>query len=56
MGNKVVSLLIVIIGAILGIGVDEICNGHAGFTLGWATFFIFLLLAFLNAKKNFFKI
>ena len=56
MANKIVSLLILVIGAGLGIAMDEVIRGNAGVAVGWAVFIISLLPAYLNYKKNPFKL
>ena len=52
MANKVVSLIILIVGISMGLGIGF----HLFTEAGWAVFFIAVLLAFLNYKKNPFKL
>ena len=56
MANKIVSFLILIIGAVLGMAIRQVVGGSDGFALGWAIFIISLLPAYLNYKKNPFKL
>lgn len=53
MANKIVSLLIVVIGTVLGLSVQDIFRSYP---LAWTMVFISLLLAYLNLNKNFFKL
>lgn len=53
--NTLVTVFICIIGFILGIFSMGI-GGQGGIILCWLIFAIFALIAFLNQKKNFFKL
>lgn len=48
MANKIVSLIILVIGIAIG--------GATMHPIGWGIFFIAALVAFVNLKKNIFKL
>lgn len=54
--NIIVTVLICIIGFILGLSCVNGIGGNDGIAICWLIFAIFALIAFLNQKKNFFKL
>ena len=56
MANIFVSLFILVIGAFASAGIYECIRGSAGQAVSTAIFLGCVLLAFLNYKKDFFKL
>ena len=54
--NTIVTVFICIIGFILGLSCVDGFRGDTGIVICWLVFAIFALIAFLNQKKNFFKL
>lgn len=54
--NILVTVFICIIGFILGTTSINLFRGDTGIGVCWLIFAIFALIAFLNQKKNFFKL
>lgn len=54
--NTIVTVLICIIGFITGICSMDLAHGNDSIVICWLVFAIFALIAFLNQKKNFFKL
>ena len=56
MANIFVSLFILVIGVCISFSMVDLLHGDAGEAIGTAILLISVLLAFLNYKKDFFKL